>query len=567
MVEGSIKVNGSSNYVLGEETIDLRTKTQEDLKNGITVNVPAKAQDSSAQETGRIAESLEETEESTQGTQPEATTPGQEETTNGKVEISFEATVEELEEGSYQQEIKNKATVDEKETNETSITVNKSKITFEKTVSPEGEVKAGDELTYSIKIRNTGTAPKTVRVKDKVPEQTSLVEGSIKINTEQINDMTRAKEYTEEELSQGIEVRVEPNEETSISFKVKVNSQAVDGEIIKNKAIVNKTPESPDTPENEEETNETSNLVIAPVLSIEKEQKVESGNNYVVKGDIIEYKILVTNSGKLGQEVVIRDQVPEGTSFVEGSIRIDGETMQEVNGEQNNVGNKTEEELAEGIRAYVKEQKDNVPSRMILSFKVKVNDNAVGDIKNKAVVSKIPESPDVSGEETNETSIPVITFEKQSEINRTTQEEQELEEGAVTANDEIIYKVRISNSGREQVNNIEVKDTVPEGTKIKQVKDNGEVKGEKEITWVIDSLLAGETKEVSFIVIVEYAQEDRQIKNTAYVGEKASNETVDEYKKPEISLNTSIEKTGDNIISKTDSNIYYELRYTATIEN
>ena len=162
-VEGSIKINGNdeetSRGKQDNTTIDLSNKTAEDLKNGITVNVPAKA-----------------VVEGTQGAGGQET-----EVTNGRVELTFEVTVDELEGEIFVKQIKNIAIVDEEPSNETTTTVNKSNVIFEKGVSPEGNVQKGEELTYTISLRNTGTAPKTIKVKDSIPEGTTFVDCTIKI--------------------------------------------------------------------------------------------------------------------------------------------------------------------------------------------------------------------------------------------------------------------------------------------------------------------------------------------------------------------------------------------------
>ena len=54
----------------------------------------------------------------------------------------------------------------------------------EKTVSPEGEVSVGDELTYEVTVKNTGGDIAANAVfEDAIPEGTEYVPGSIKILT------------------------------------------------------------------------------------------------------------------------------------------------------------------------------------------------------------------------------------------------------------------------------------------------------------------------------------------------------------------------------------------------
>ena len=44
--------------------------------------------------------------------------------------------------------------------------------------------------------------------------------------------------------------------------------------------------------------------------------------DYVVEGETITYTITVTNTGDLGKDVTVRDNIPAGTTFVPDSIVI-----------------------------------------------------------------------------------------------------------------------------------------------------------------------------------------------------------------------------------------------------
>ena len=52
----------------------------------------------------------------------------------------------------------------------------------------------GEKITYTITVRNDGEVAKDVNVKDTVPEGTTLVNGSIKVNGEGT--------YTKEQLEE-----------------------------------------------------------------------------------------------------------------------------------------------------------------------------------------------------------------------------------------------------------------------------------------------------------------------------------------------------------------------------
>ncbi len=523
-VEGSIKINGETTQ-----------NTKENLVNGIKVNIPEKQEE-----------------------------------TNGKATLSFEVTVNNLPEGSFENTIRNTAFIDDEPTpEEIENQVKKSSIKVTKESNPASgtKVKQGDKITYTIKLQNEGTKYGDIIIKDTIPEGTTFVEGSIKINGEVV-------EKTAQDLVKGIILRIPEKEnnkngETTLSFEVTVND-IKDGTEIRNQAYTTKIPDkltnkenperpidpsnpeepidpyNPDKPINTEEpTNETENIYIEPIITSNKTCETEKELNYVIEGEKITYTITVQNEGGLAKEVTIKDTIPEGTTFVEGSIKINGEITQN-----------TKENLANGIKINVPEKQEETNGKVSLSFQVAVNKGTTGNLLNTAIVDDKP---------TNEVIYPVVTFEKQAEIRKVSEEE--IPENTVTATDQIIYKIIVKNTGTINTQEIEVKDTIPEGTSIEQINNGGTLQDNKEIVWKIGEIRPNETKELSFVVKVKYAKEEKPIKNTAYINNEPTNETTTNYKKTNSKLTTKVTKTGDNQIVSTEQNIYYEINYTATIRD
>ena len=515
-VEGSIKIDGVTDD----------TKTDEDLANGITVNVPAR----------------------------------ENEDTSGIVELSFEVTVNELEGEVLTATIRNVATInkdpndpesEDEPTNETETTVNKSNLQYNKTSNPASgnTVKEGDEITYTIHLDNTtGTAPISVVVKDEIPEGTTFVDGSIRVNSEAQEGLNATN------LANGINVDLEAGESKDIEFKVTVNDLD-NGDEIRNIATIDNDPDDPTNAE--ESTNETEHTYIEPVIDANKEVATEMGLSYVVEGEKITYTINVENRGDLAGNVIVKDSIPAGTTFVAGSIK--------VNGTQD--ASKTADDLAQGITVYVPaRESDEIPGEGRVSFDVIVDEVGENEtsktIRNTAYINKNPEDPD---EPTNEVSVPVLIYNKKAEIIRIADED--IEEGAVTAGDRIKYTITINNVGDEAIEDVKIKDKVPEGTTIYQINDNGEISlnDANIITWNIDRIEATEEVEVSFEVTVNYDTEEKTITNVGTVDGKETNKVETPYKVPELVLESSIVKDGTNRITNTDEKISYTINYKAEI--
>ena len=454
-VEGSIKVNNeNTNY------------TAEDLQNGIEVNVSK-----------------------------------QNEQGDGKTELVFQVRVNGLESDENDKKelvgvVENKATVNEIPTEEVKTPV----IIFFKNAE-QSTVKAGERILYTITLVNSSEVSGKVIVKDEAPENTTFVEGSIKVNG------VEKAELTEENLKNGIEVEVKENSEVTVTFEVTVNEQNSlnDGDIIKNTAYVNEEPSE----EIETEFNK-------PVINSEK----IADKTAVVAGEKLTYTIKVTNTGKADGTATVKDEVPTGTELVEGSIAINGSIKSSL----------TEKDLKEGIEVDVSKANENEAGTATVSFEVIVKQGTTGMLTNKATVNEIP---------TDEVKTPVITFSKKAE------------QSTVKAGEKILYTITLVNSS-EVSGKVIVKDEAPENTTF--VEGSIKVNGVEKAELTEENLKNGievevkENSEVTVTFEVTVNEQNRLndgdiIKNTAYVNEKPSEETETEFNKPVISSEKIANKT------------------------
>ena len=199
-----------------------------------------------------------------------------------------------------------------------------------------------------------------------------------------------------------------------------------------------------------------TNTYDGPIISGEKQVTTERKMSYVIEGEEIEYAIIARNDGGIAKDVIIKDQLPEGLEFVLASIKVDG---QNIDSSYNNI-----EALETGITVNV-----NAHSETKLTFKAKVKVLEGEDLTK--LEKTIKNIATVDGQET-EVTIEVkkgkIISEKVAEIVKKTEDKLGIAEGKVTTGDEIVYKIKVSNIGKDVVNDIEVKDAVPNGTSLKE---------------------------------------------------------------------------------------------------
>ena len=338
------------------------------------------------------------------------------------------------------------------------------------------EVKAGQELLYKVTYKNTTGKDQKVVIKDKIPEHTTYVEGSAD------NDGV----YKDGEITWTKE-KVADGETFEVTFKVKVNDN-VNGEKILNKANVVDGSNKFDT---NETTNPTPTKPVKDVFS-PSDDKVSIDGNEVKAGQELLYKVTYKNTTGKDQKVVIKDKIPEHTTYVEGSadnggVYKDGEITW------------TKDKVADGETFEV-------------TFKVKVNDNVNGEkILNKANIV------DGSNEfDTNETTNPTPTKPKK-DVFSPSDDKVSIDGNEVKAGQELLYKVTYKNTtGKDQ--EVVIKDKIPEHTTyVEGSADNGGVYKDGEITWTKEKVADGETFEVTFKVKVNDNVNGEKILNKANV--------------------------------------------------
>ena len=248
-------------------------------------------------------------------------------------------------------------------------TIYKAIISSEK-LADKTEAIEGEKVKYTIRITNDGNLAKTVTVRDTLPAGITFDKDTLI----QVGDTGTV--YIEQNLKNGIPVEVPAYGSIDVVFAGKVDTLANNeySKTLTNQATVDNEP-----------TNEVTTNVTKANITAHKEAEPSSGNK-VREGDEITYRIKVRNDGTRAGDVIVKDTIPTGTTFVEGSIKIDNVAD----------SSKTATDLANGITLNVP-----ISTEKVVEFKVRVNKLIDGTkIKNTAYINqngedkKVPEEPE-----------------------------------------------------------------------------------------------------------------------------------------------------------------------------
>ncbi|AZN41818.1 COG1361 family protein [Paenibacillus albus] len=174
----------------------------------------------------------------------------------------------------------------------------------------------GDMLTYTVTVANTGT--ETLRqsvLVDPLPAGVSFVTGSVTINgvrSPSSSPMT------------GIELgSILPSTTMQVQFKAVVLEGAV-GTLLTNEATLNFKLGVFD----QSITSEPVTTIISgPALSVSKSANIAQAT----VGDTIRYTISIYNGGTTVADIIVRDAIPAGTLFVQGSAVVNGRPLPNAN--------------------------------------------------------------------------------------------------------------------------------------------------------------------------------------------------------------------------------------------
>ncbi|NBD36041.1 MAG: DUF11 domain-containing protein, partial [Chloroflexi bacterium] len=173
-----------------------------------------------------------------------------------------------------------------------------SALEAEKLATPAGDVLPGTRLTYTIPMRNVGSAPATIDLHDAIPTHTTYVPNSLALAPAGYAPPT----YTTGAITwQGT---LSAAHAVTLTFAVDVVSGTPGGTVIRNIADVTTT--------SEEHHPVVTNTVLAPTLTA---QKRGTPADTIAPGAPITYTLTLTNVGAGIANVLVTDTIPLHTTY------------------------------------------------------------------------------------------------------------------------------------------------------------------------------------------------------------------------------------------------------------
>lgn len=453
--------------------------------------------------------------------------------------------------------------------------VQHQKNTFVKIADPMGEtdemnatkVTQGQAITYTMQF-NTSEAVKDVLVRDAVPQGLMLVPGSIQIiapngiitqlSNSAYDSVSRIITWKADSVQAGV---------TGFRFKVVV-SKLGEPQIEKlfvNNASVTYDPGNgkPVTKESNKVTHKAStgyneiHKTAALIVGETAENERNGTKNSPVatkRGQVVEYRLRVTRTGGDSGKLVISDAIPEGTTFVEGSISgtIQNEvprTTQKITSMAAKQVRTPEGQMKYGVewvvhglckgetayltfRVYAPRTTGSKDAVEYAYSKVFENTAMLEDVDDMNLLYAEDTENYKKGERVyadKETTMitettyhivnePVLEAVKTSDPSSETQ---------VKAGQIITYTVTVTNKGEGSAENVLIRDMIPEETTLVAGSEKCSMQGisavkkliggKEGLVWMIPELKSGESVTVSFAVTVSEMKQagTRYIENIA----------------------------------------------------
>ncbi|PFK28112.1 isopeptide-forming domain-containing fimbrial protein [Bacillus cereus] len=370
------------------------------------------------------------------------------------------------------------------------------KVEAKKTVNNETP-KLGEEVEYRISFKNTVENGKLaeVTIKDDLPNGLEYVKDSLQAEGSKPNPV-------ELKVKDGKVIAKYPEimdtEERSIVFKAKVKEEFKVGEGIVNKVVVDDTKDPT-----------TSEVTITPEYKDGKLKAEKFVNNKKPKlGEEVEYRISFKNTVENGKlvEVNIKDTLPNGLEYVEGSITAEGSKPKPVELQVKN--NK--------VMAKYPEITDTEERSIVFKAKVKESVKVGEEIVNEAIIDDTKNLPE-------EPYVPITPQYKDGKI----EARKEVSNHEPKLGEEIEYRIIFNNTVKDgKLAEVKIEDEIPAGLEFVEGSEKAEGEEPKPVELKVENgkVMAQyseimDTKERSIVFKVK-------VKDSVAIGKDITNKAI-----------------------------------------
>ena len=348
-------------------------------------------------------------------------------------------------------------------------------------------VHEGDEIEYTITVKNDGDVAGDITVEDSIPSGMTYKDNTL--NEEAKNAGVKVENNVVKLGSYSLSAK----STLTITFKVTINPLGKD---TNGKNITSATLSANKVTVNNEDSYDPNPPTNVKKANIEISKTSNVGDKYLNVGDVFEYTITATNNGEAAGDAVITDSLPDGVKYL--SHTVDGGDVVDIS------------KLPE-IKWTVKDLGVNTSRKLKIKVEVKDFDGIEKDIKNTAKIDN--GNPD--SEITDKAGKPQISTTKESKVVECNQygmidkSDGSAKVTTVHEDDEIEYTITISNTGKVTGIVEDMTDKLPAGMSYKDKSLNAEaitadvkVKNNT-ISLKNYSLKPGETLTITFRVVID----------------------------------------------------------------
>lgn len=395
--------------------------------------------------------------------------------------------------------------------------------TVGKTELKDGDtVKAGEVIKYKVTTKNVGERKlKDVTIKGNIPD------GTVAVEPEQ-NYKDTDSYYTEKtdikEVSKTIE-SIEPGQEYTMEYSVRVNTNVTSGSEISSKAIV-------ECGEYKQESNEMKLKLAEAKIRVTLKKLAEDDVDKVLVGEYMEYMAYVENTSSETVKDLTLEIKTTGAEIV-GIDDIEGNEIEKSNS------------------IKINEIKPN--EKVGYGFTIKITNDATKQFETSVTVK------DANGNEYRANDVELVVYQGSAKVKLSTPNNGDY----VEAGDQVIYNIEVANT-EKNIETIKICDEIPSELEIQEIIYAGETVMQN-IDYDIEDTFSGnisnsvnytavlqpsETAEMTIITKVKENKElseNKTIKNSVEI--KINDNTVAKSEEVSHIIKGTVREEMKNIIS------------------